>query len=95
MQHVFDILGVVFGVLGLVGVVQIIYSVIHAQLPGQQFCELDEVMKETETLFMSSLEKGLIKDPQELRVQLQQYVSAMGGLRHSSNDVFVSAVFNS
>ena len=52
-------------------------------------------MKETETLFMSSLEKGLIKDPQELRVQLQQYVSAMGGLRHPSNDVFVSAVFNS
>lgn len=58
----FDISGVVLGGLGLTGIFQNLYSILHYNLPAQQFAKLQEILQETTVLFQSVIEEGIIMD---------------------------------
>jgi hypothetical protein len=62
-MSVYDILGTVLSVIGLVGVVQQGYSWISVYLPAQQLKAFDETLAETSELFCSVVEEGLLLDP--------------------------------
>lgn len=70
----FDILGLVFGVLGLLGVIQLIWAIVHYQLPTTKFTKLKKILEDTEATVLGSIEQGLVRNPQEVRTQLDEYV---------------------
>ena len=70
----FDILGLVFGALGLLGIIQLIWAVAHHQLPSTKFMKLKKILEDTEATVLGSIEQGLVPNPQEVRTQLDEYV---------------------
>lgn len=58
----FNIVGVILGAMGLVGVFQMGWSMIEYALPPQRFKALDEILEDTADLFQSVIEEGLIPD---------------------------------
>lgn len=78
MGRTFDILGVVFGALGVVGIIQLLCSIIYDQLPSQKFRVLEEVLKDTDALYLSGLEEGLLPNAQEVKARLRGYVTQAG-----------------
>ncbi|GBE78925.1 hypothetical protein SCP_0201220 [Sparassis crispa] len=74
MASAFDILGLVFGILGFLSSVPVFYAIILSQLPSQKLKELDEVLLETETMWRRSLREGLFAGkPFERKTSLSLY----------------------
>lgn len=59
MSLFFDLSGFVFGVLGLLGVFQLIRAAVRYYLPTQRFKALEEVYSDTYSIFRSGVEEGL------------------------------------
>ncbi|KAL6303406.1 hypothetical protein BKA93DRAFT_788346 [Sparassis latifolia] len=59
MATAFDILGLVFGIVGFLGSIPVFLAIVLSQLPSQKLKELDEVLVETEAMWRSILEAGL------------------------------------
>lgn len=59
---IYDILGLIFGALGTIGVVQLAYTIVCYNLPQEKLKSLDEVLDATRLLFDSVVEEGLLPD---------------------------------
>lgn len=71
----YSVSGVVLGGLGVIGVFQALYKVLHYNLPAQQFRQVDEILTDTTTLFQTVVEEGLVTDAQwVLAVEQQLHV---------------------
>ncbi|GBE86771.1 hypothetical protein SCP_1000130 [Sparassis crispa] len=59
MASAFDILGLIFGVLGFLSSIPVFYAIVSSQLPSQKLKELDEVLVETEHIWRNTVREGL------------------------------------
>ncbi|CAL1712369.1 unnamed protein product [Somion occarium] len=81
---IYDILGLIFGALGTIGVVQLAYTIVCYNLPQEKLKSLDEVLDATRLLFDSVVEEGLLPDKrfvQKAAHRLQHYRELTEGLR--------------
>jgi len=62
-----DILNLLLGILGAVGIFQMGYSAVHSNLPAQKLKVLDDNFNDTNIQFRSVIEDGLLVDPQFTR----------------------------
>ncbi|KAI0077835.1 hypothetical protein K474DRAFT_1707016 [Panus rudis PR-1116 ss-1] len=73
---VFDILGIILGLVGAIGLFPIVQSFIRCRLPTQKFKELDDTLTETYSLLHSVEEEGLLPNPawaEEVKRRLAGY----------------------
>ncbi|OBZ75943.1 hypothetical protein A0H81_04133 [Grifola frondosa] len=84
----YDIWGVVAGVLGVLGLLPLLSALIHNQLPSSRFKMLHDTMSETESLFRTVMEEGLLKNPsyvQQTEGRLNQMRSEVEDLRAATH----------
>ncbi|CAL1711871.1 unnamed protein product [Somion occarium] len=83
MALFFDISGFVFGALGVVGVFQLIFSLIHYFTPRKRLNALEETYSQTYALFRCGLEEGLFlpKEAQRTEENLRRDRAEMNTLR--------------
>lgn len=62
MASAYDILGAVLGVLGTIGTIQLIYSLVHFNLPSQRLKDLDDTLNGTIHFLYTAIEDGLLPD---------------------------------
>lgn len=66
----YNILGVVTGILGVVGFLPaIIYKIIKNQLPSTQLCIFDKAWEETDVFLRSLAEEGLFSGSRYLEIR--------------------------
>lgn len=76
----YDIWGVVAGVLGIIGLIPLLYGIVNSQLPSTKLKLLDEILTETSSLFRAVCEEGLLKDREyvaQTEETLSSYVSPL------------------
>jgi hypothetical protein len=62
----YTISGLILGVIGVTGVIQMAWSSIDANLPSTKLNVLDEILGETDALFQSAVEDGLLLDVEDI-----------------------------
>lgn len=63
----FNIWGVVAGVIGTVALVPVFLAWLRTRVPTKRFPALRDLLKETQDLFKTVVQEGLITDEDELR----------------------------
>lgn len=62
MPSPYDILGTVLGILGILGVGQLVYCLLYGHLPSQRLKELDETLTNTIHFLYIVVEDGFLPD---------------------------------
>ena len=84
----FDISSVVLSVLGVVGSLKFVHTLLKNRLPEAQLRELNNIIVETDSLFHRALEEGLPFDDSfitRVDATLLQYVIVSSALRPHNN----------
>lgn len=80
MSTGYDIWGLVAGVIGVIGLIPLLYGLLNSLLPSAQLKVLDETLAETSSLFRAVCEEGLLKDHEyvaQTAETLSLYVATM------------------
>ncbi|THH17230.1 hypothetical protein EUX98_g9168 [Antrodiella citrinella] len=56
----YDLLGLVFGILGVVGLVPLLWAVVRCQLPQHKLKKLDSILEEATALLHSAVQEGFV-----------------------------------
>ncbi|PSS05540.1 hypothetical protein PHLCEN_2v3742 [Hermanssonia centrifuga] len=56
----YDVAGTIFGVLGTVGIFQMLYNFVNSNLPSERLKELIDTLNDTNALFDSVIEEGIL-----------------------------------
>lgn len=56
----YDLIGLISGLLGTIGLVPLLWTLIHYQLPEYKLRQLDKALEETTTLLDSVIRDGLV-----------------------------------
>ncbi|THH16778.1 hypothetical protein EUX98_g9248 [Antrodiella citrinella] len=56
----YDLLGLIFGILGIVGLIPLLWAAVRYQLPHHKLRQLDATLEETNSLLESAIRDGLV-----------------------------------
>jgi hypothetical protein len=70
MASAFDVLNLIFALLGLTGLGQLAWNYIYGYLPLEQLKTLDEIFDETDALYHAGIEDGLLPNSEEIEQDL-------------------------
>lgn len=79
----YNLLGLILGVIGVVGIIPLIWALICYQLPAYKLKQLDAALQETATFFQSVAQEGLIPELEyvEMRNRLRLHRDATESLK--------------
>lgn len=64
----YDMLGLISGLLGILGLVPLLWALVHYQLPEYKLRQLDTALTETTTLLDAAIQDGFVPSASFVRV---------------------------
>lgn len=86
MASAYTVFGLVTGVLGITGAIQLAWSYIALYLPSEQLKILEDTLDEANTLFHEGVEDGLLPNAAYLEDQLVKYLYSHCSTRDVGDD---------